>query len=390
MIDVARARVETPGCGHRIHLDNAGASLMTEGVLSAQIDHLRLEASIGGYEAARATADAFERTYDSIARMLGASRGEVALVENATVAWQLAFGSIPLGDGDSIVTSQAEYASNYIAYLRAREERGVRIVVVEGDDTGAIDLDALASAIDGSTKLISLTHVPTNGGLVNPAEEVGAIARAAGVPFLLDACQSVGQLDLDVERLGCDFLSATGRKFLRGPRGTGFLYVRRSMLDLLSPPAVDLRGATWVDDDRYALRDDARRYENWEFNHAAVLGLGRAVDEALGWGLPAIEQRVGSLAETLRGLLGEAGLDVRDLGARRCGIVSVALDGTSATDLRDRLGAEGVNVSVSGPASTRLDATRRDLPDLLRFSPHYFNTEEELSEAVRATASLVG
>jgi selenocysteine lyase/cysteine desulfurase len=388
MIDVARARAETPGCGERIHLNNAGASLMSRRVLDTQLGHLRLEARIGGYEAARATEDAFEDIYQSIARLIGSSTDEIALVENATAGWNLAFHSIALQPGDTILTAEAEYAANFIAYLKAAKDHGARVQVIPSDETGQLDIDALRNAIDDRTRLISITHVPTNGGLVNPAEEVGTIAREAGVPYLLDACQSVGQLDLDVDRLQCDFLAATGRKYLRGPRGTGFLYVRRSMLENVTPPMVDLHGATWMELDRYELRSDARRYENWEFNHAAVRGLGVAVDEAMGWGLPAIEERVVGLGASLRSKLTRAGFDVYDLGRRLCGIVSVHVPGIAAVDVRDRLFERAINVSVTTPSSTRIDAERRGLPNLLRLSVHYFNTDEELDSTVSALTDL--
>ncbi len=388
MIDVVRARSETPGCAERIHLNNAGASLMSRGVLDTQLDHLRFEAQIGGYEAARATAGNFDGVYQSIASLIGASPDEIALVENATAAWNLAFHSIALQPGDTILTAEAEYAANYIAYLKATNDHGVRVKVIPSDEAGQLDVGALRSAIDDRTKLISVTHIPTNGGLVNPAEEIGEIARAAGVPYLLDACQSVGQLDLDVDGLQCDFLTATGRKYLRGPRGTGFLYVRRSMLEKVTPPMVDLHSATWVELDRYELRSDARRYENWEFNHAAVLGLGAAVDEAMAWGLPAIEERVTRLGAGLRSELLTAGFETYDLGRRRCGIVTTHVPGVGAAEARDRLFGQGVNVSVTTPASTRIDAERRGLPDLLRLSVHYFNTDEELDHTVGALTDL--
>jgi selenocysteine lyase/cysteine desulfurase len=388
MIDVDLARAETPGCADRIHLNNAGAALMSGRVLDIQLDHLRLEAQIGGYEAARVTEDAFESVYHSIARLIGASAGEIALVENATAGWNLAFHSIALEPGDTILTAEAEYAANYIAYLKAAQDHGARVKVIPSDETGQLDVNALRDAIDNRTKLISITHVPTNGGLVNPAEEIGAVAREAGVPYLLDACQSVGQLEMDVSRLHCDFLAATGRKYLRGPRGTGFLYVRGSMLEKVTPPMVDLHSATWVELDRYELRSDARRYENWEFNHAAVLGLGAAVDEALAWGLPAIEERVTRLGATLRSKLVAAGFDVYDLGRRLCGIVTVHVPGIAAAQVRDRLFDQAINVSVTTPASTRVDAERRGLPNLLRMSVHYFNTDGELDVAVKALTDL--
>lgn len=361
---------------------------MTETVLAAQVEHLRLEAAIGGYEAAAATEERFDAVYRSIATLIGATTDELAIVDNATVAWDLAFGSIRFDNGDTILTTEAEYATNFIMYLKAKRDHGAEVQVVPSDDSGQIDVAALADAVDERTRLISISHVPTNGGLVNPAQEVGAVAREAGVPFLLDACQSVGQLEVDVTDLGCDFLSATGRKFLRGPRGSGFLYVRREMLDTLEPPVIDLHGATWVAADRYELRPDARRYETWEFNHAAVLGLGVAVDEALGWGLAAIEERAVELGASLRSKLADSGFETHDIGRRLCAIVTTHVSDRSAAEVRNLLFEEGINVSVTDADSTRIDAERRGLPELIRISPHYYNTEEELDDVVAALVRL--
>src|SRR5262249_14703361 len=232
-------------------------------------------------------------------------------------------------------------------------------------------------------KLIAITHVPTQGGLVNPAAEVGALARAAGVTFLLDACQSVGQMPIDVERIGCDLLSATGRKFLRAPRGTGFLYARRSILDRIEPPFLDLRAARWTAPEHYEIRADARRFESWETNYAAKIGLGVAAGYALSWGLDAIEMRVRSLAEALRERLGALdGVRVHDQGLRRCGIVTFTVEGVPAQDVQRRLAASGVNTSVSHASSALWDLPRRGLAELVRASVHYYNTEDELDRLV--------
>jgi selenocysteine lyase/cysteine desulfurase len=237
-------------------------------------------------------------------------------------------------------------------------------------------------------KLIAITHVPTQGGLVNPAEEIGALAREAAVPFLLDACQSVGQLPVDVQRIGCDLLSATGRKFLRGPRGTGFLYVRRSILDHVEPPFLDLRAATWTAPQRYEIRSDARRFESWETNYAAKIGLGVAADYALSWGLEAIEARITALAADLRERLQALdGVRVHDQGRRRCGIVTFTVDGVPAEQVQRRLAESGVNTSVSYASSARFDLPCRGLTELVRASVHYYNTEEELNRLVSALPS---
>jgi len=248
-------------------------------------------------------------------------------------------------------------------------------------------MEGLAELVDERVKLIAITHVPTNGGLVNPAAEIGAVARDAGIPYLLDACQSVGQLPVDVEEIGCDVLSATGRKYLRGPRGTGFLYVSSSLLDRLEPPFLDMRAADWVEPDRYELRPDAIRFEEWEQAYAAKAGLATAIDYALGWGLNSIWQRVAALGESLRARLGDIeGVTVRDLGAVRCGIVTFTVDGVGANELKERLARERINVTASPRSSTLLDSKARALPDLVRASVHYYNTDEELNRLVETVS----
>jgi cysteine desulfurase / selenocysteine lyase len=390
-IDICRARRETPGCENVLHFNNAGAALMPQAVLHATIGHLQLEALIGGYEAAAQAHEAVEHVYDAAATLLGCQRDEIAIVENATRAWDMAFYAVPLNPGDRILTAVAEYASNYIAFLQVARKTGALIEVIPNDASGQLSIEALQRAIDDRVKLIAITHVPTNGGLVNPAAAVGRVARDAGVLFLLDACQSVGQMPIDVEANGCDMLSATGRKYLRGPRGTGLLYVRRGVLERLEPPFLDLHAAHWVGPGRFEMRPDARRFENWEAYYAGKIGLGVAIDYALQWGIDTIWERVSGLAEALRQQLHTiAGVTVRDQGVERCGIVAFTMAGRAADEVQRWLGNAGINVSVSRIASTRLDMEARALPDLVRASVHYYNTEAEIERFCATLACLNG
>lgn len=379
-MDIERLRAETPGAEHRIHLNNAGAALMPQLVLETVKDHLDLEARIGGYEARARESDRIASAYGSVARLVGAQAREIAFVENATVAWQLAFYSQKLKEGDRILTVEAEYAANYVAYLQMQKRTGCVIDVVPGDGSGAADPEALDKMIDSRVKLISVTWIPTNGGLVNPAAEIGKIARQNGIPYLLDACQAVGQMPVDVAELSCDFMSATGRKFLRGPRGTGFLYVRGDLLDEgIEPCMLDHFGAPWTAPDAYEMRPDARRFETWESALALHLGLGAAADYALGIGLEAIRTRAFALASQLRESLAVIqGIRVYDTGAETCAIVTFAHERVEAREISRALGEDNINVSVSRPASTLLDAKTRQLPELVRASPHYYNTDDEL------------
>ncbi|MEO5662263.1 MAG: aminotransferase class V-fold PLP-dependent enzyme [Nocardioides sp.] len=386
--DLERARHDTPGTAHVAHLNNAGAALPPTQVTDAVIAHLRREAEIGGYEAAAEARDQVEHTYDAISRLIGCSTDEVAVVENATRAWDMAFYGIEFAPGDRILTARAEYSSNVIAFLQVAARSGAVVEVVENDESGQLSVSDLSDKFDngeGPVKLVAVTHVPTQGGLVNPAIEIGAATREAGVPYLLDACQSVGQFRVDVDEIGCDFLSATGRKYLRGPRGTGFLYVRANMLEHLEPPFLDLHAAAWTAPDRYQIRPDARRFENWETNYAGKIGLGVAVDYALSWGIEAIEERINVLAGRLRQMLGDVdGVTVHDQGQRQCGIVTFTVEGVPSQEVQQRLAERGVNVSVSLVEYARLDLSHRGLPDLARASVHYYNTEEDLQRLIDA------
>jgi len=388
-IDVERARRETPGCAHVLHLDNAGSSLPPSPVLDAVLAHLELESRIGGYAAHDQNGEAIDRFYGATAELLGAAREEIAFCSSATRAWDMAFYAFRFERGDRILTSVADYISNYIAYLQIARRDRVEVVTVPNDDRGQVSVGALRDAIDERVKLVAITHVPTNSGLVNPVEEIGQITRAAGIPYLVDACQSAGQMPLDVDAIGCDALSATGRKFLRGPRGTGFLYVRGSLLERLEPPFLDMRAADWVAPDRYELRRDGRRFEEWEQDYAGKAGLARAIDYALEWGVDAIWERVHRLGERLRELLGATdGVTVHDPGATRCGIVTFALAGSTARDVKEALGRDGINVTVSATSSAVIDSLERGLPDLVRASVHYFNTDDELDRAAASVRAI--
>lgn len=389
MIDIDRIRADTPAASRLAYLHNAGAALMPTPIATAMKRHIDLESEIGGYAAADRESDRLEAVYGSVARLLNAAPDEIALAENATVAWQMAFYALPFRKGDRILTAEAEYAANYVAFLQVAKRKGVVIDVVPSDASGELDVHALERMIDERVKLIAVTWVPTNGGLVNPAAAIGKIARAHNVPYLLDACQAVGQMVVDVEAIGCDMLSATGRKFLRGPRGTGFLYVRRALLLQLEPPMIDHFAAPWVSRDAYQLRDDARRFETWENNYAARLGLGAAVDYALDIGLGPIEQRCRLLASRLRsGLGGIRGVTIRDLGRAPGAIVSFTMEGYEANVIVSSAAAARITIGASDPASTRIDAEARSLPPVVRASPHYYNTEAEIDRLIDHLAGL--
>lgn len=388
--DIEKLRRDTPGCEHVLHFNNAGASLMTTQVVDAMKDHLELELLRGGYEAQAQAESRIEHTYLAISQLLGCQPREIAILENNTAAWDMAFYSIPFQPGDRILTSMTEYCSNYIAFMQVAKRTGAVVEVIPNDEFGQTSVEALRQMVDGRVKLIAVNHVPTNSGLVNPAAAIGQIARANGVLYLLDACQSVGQIPLDIQQIGCDFLTATGRKYLRGPRGTGFLYVREDLIEQLEPPFLDCHSAEWIAADRYAIRSDARRFENWESNQAAKIGLGVAIDYLLELGMENVSRRILSLAQTLRHKLQEmTGVTVTDIGEKRCGIVTFTCRQLDSTTIKQKLAKQSINVQVVGPGSARLDMENRQLGHLIRASVHYYNTEAEMERFCTALSSIL-
>ena len=372
-----------------IFLDSAGSSLPPPEVLDEVIGHLRREAEVGGYLAAREREDDLEAGYGVFAELLGARPDEVAFTDSATRSWLTAFDAVPLGAGDRVLFSEAEYAGTAIPILRRAREVGASAEAVPSDAFGQIDVSALKDVLDERVKLVSLVHVPTNSGLVNPAREVAEAAHEAGALVLLDACQSIGQLPVRADELGVDLISGTGRKWLRGPRGTGVLVVRRQAAARMNPRLVDLHSAEWIAPGEIRLRDDARVYETWEAGVADRLGFIAAARYALAKGIDVIEREVGERARRLReGLSALPGVTVRDPGVRKAGIVTFTVDGVSATDVRDRLARAGVTVTVSGASSTLLDMTRRGLDEVVRASPHYYVQPEQVDQAVAAVDAV--
>jgi len=393
-IDVAAERAATPGCATVAHLNNAGAALPTSATLDTVIAHLRLEAEMGGYEAEAAVRDRMAAVRASAAALLGCDAAEVAVTGSDTEGWTKALWGLLLGGGlpagRRILVDRIAYDSHYLGLVQASGVAGTTIEAVPSTADGTVDLDALGDALaGGGVALASLTHVGTHRGLVNPVAEATRLCRDAGAVTFVDACQSVGQLPVDVGVIGCDVLTATGRKWLRGPRGTGLVYVRSGFADRLRPIGIDGRSATWDGDDHYELEDGAQRFVVFETPVAVRLGLGTAIDHALDLGMDTVSERVGGLAEGLRGSLSALdGVEVHDGGKVRCGIVTFTVAGRATTEVAAAARAVGVNVSVTERPAARLDLGGSRPDSVVRASPHYYNTVDELDRLVEVVAAL--
>jgi cysteine desulfurase/selenocysteine lyase len=377
--EIAAFRAATAGTAERIHFNNAGASLPPDVVLATVTGYLREEALLGGYEYEDANRDRLEKVYTSIARLINASVDEVAIVENASTGWHLAFNGIEFKQGDVVITSELEYVTNLIGFLNLKKNKGAEIMVIPNDAEGNFPLAALEAAISPATRLIAVTHIPSTAGNMLPVVEIGKIAKKHGILYLVDGCQAAGQVPIDVQEMQCDMLSATGRKYLRGPRGAGFLYVRKEVQSKLQTLFLDGHSTKSVSEEGFQLRDDARRYELFEKNRALALGLGKAIDYALDIGVDRIWERIQYLAGLMRTRLRAVpGVTVHDSGNQQCGIVTFSVEGKDAKVVKDELFVRKINVSVGRASSTLLYMNKKQLTAIVRASVHYYNTEEEI------------
>ena len=389
-IDVDLVRRQTPACENIIHLNNAGCSLMPQSVRQVLLDYLEQEQTIGGYETEKLNKQALEDFYPTAAMLINADPSEIAFCESATRGWQQFFYSIHFNSGDRIITSRMDYGSNVVAYIQVARERGAEVRFIDTDESGDLDLDHLNSLIDARTRLISISHIPTGCGIINDAEKIGEIAAQAGIPFLLDTCQSVGQVQVDVKRLRCTALATTARKYLRGPRGTGFMYVARDYLESASPAYLEQQGVNLINEREYRLLESARRFENFECHYAGKLALKHAMEYAMEIGLENIENRIIALADQCRReLTAIPGVVVHDRGVRQGGIVTFSVEGLTPDQIREKLWLAGINVWVSTGPGSLLDFQSRGIEAVARASVHYYNSESEIQTFCDAVAALI-
>ncbi|SKC86081.1 Selenocysteine lyase/Cysteine desulfurase [Burkholderia sp. CF099] len=389
--EILAMRARTPGCAHVVHFNHAGASLPSATTLDAIALHLHTEARIGPMEAAARGAEAAELARASAASLLGATPAEIAFTSSGSAGWGIAFAALGKWyPGDRILVGRHEWGGNLATMHRTAGAAGARIETIPCERDGTVSVEALENMIDSRVRLIALTWVPANGGLINPAEAIGDVARRHDIPYFIDAGQALGQMKIDVRLLNCDVLKGAARKFLRGPRGTALLYIKQASLSRFDPPYVDVLSAPFSGDEPF-LREDARRFETSEVPAALLCGLSKALGEACEIGIERIENWVTSIAQDLREKLTSIpGVVVRDLGTRQCALVSFTVDGFASTTVKSELGRRGINVGANAIAYTPLDMRARGLTDVVRASVSYLNVPSEidiLAEAVREIAT---
>jgi selenocysteine lyase/cysteine desulfurase len=392
MMEISRFRDDTPGCENVIHFNSAGASLMPAPVIAAIQSHILLEGQVGGYEAAELQKTEIDNFYRSAGSLLQCAPHNIAFTANASDSFSRAISSIPFQADDIILTSNEDYISNQITYLAFAKRFGIKLVRAKSLTQGGIDLEDFERCLrEYHPRLVAITHVPTNSGLIQPVAEIGQLCKKHETIYLVDACQSIGQMKLDMHEICCDFMSVTSRKFLRGPRGAGFLFVSDKALALgLEPLFIDMRGADWIEKDEYKARDGAIRFEDWEFAYALLLGTKAAIDYLLPLDINQIETRVKHLASIIRSELQQLkGITICDKGKELGGLVTFHLAGSSADQIKKELAKKKINVVTSYRNFAVIDYDEKQIEWTIRVSPHYFNTETEVAQLVQAVKELV-
>jgi selenocysteine lyase/cysteine desulfurase len=396
--EIEKFRNETIGCNNVNHLNNAGAGLMPNVVTQSILDYIKLESEIGGYEAAALQANEIQQFYVQAGKLINCDASNIAFTASATDSYTRALSSILFCEGDIILTDNDDFISNQIQFLSLQKRFGIRIVRIKNAAIGGVDLQDLEEKLFTlQPRLLAITHIPTNSGLVQPVKSIGEIySRYEKIQnnktwYIIDACQSAGQMKLDIEELKCDFLSITIRKFLRGPRGTGFLYISDKALRFgLEPLFIDMRGAEWIEKDEYKQQPDAKRFEDWEFAYALVLGSKAAIEYCINIGEDKIWQQIQLLSKYMRIRLSQIDrILVLDNGPEVGGLVTFTVEGSQPQYIVTELLERKINVVPSFRNFAVIDFDEKGVEWAIRASPHYYNTFEEIDLFIKAVKEII-
>ncbi len=390
-IDIDQIRKDTPHCTDKLFFNSAGSSLMPTVVVEKVKEYLEEERQLGGYKVKDLRNEEIEDFYNQVSTLINCEPHNIAFAHDATDAYAKALSSIDFKAGDKIITSNDDYISNQINFLSLQKRYGIEILRGNNLENGDLDLDHFEKLIQESNpKLVAITHIPTNSGLIQDVEAIGEMCEEYDRLYLVDACQSVGQIPVDVRKIKCDFLSTTGRKYLRGPRGTGFLFVSDKLLQAGHAPLfIDMRGANWTDKDSYEARGDAKRFETWESPYALIIGLKEAIKYANAIEIKAIDEYNKKIVGDLKRLLSSlTGVNQFDKGSTTCSLVTFTKEGKSLQEIEDWLTNHKIFYSISDIGSARIDFAKKGVDWAIRLSPHYFNTSEEIERVTEIIGEM--
>lgn len=380
---INQIRQNTPGCLDKIFINSAGSSLMSKEVVQISKDYMDMEADIGGYDVMANHYEDFNLFYLEASKLINANPRNMAFAISATDAYSKVLYSFKWTEKDVILTTKDDYVSNIISFIHINRRFGSQIKFVDCLDSGDLDYEDLARKLEQyKPTIFALTHIPTSAGTIHDAEKAGEICANFDTYYLLDACQSIGQLDVDVRKIKCDFLTVTGRKFLKAPRGTGFLYVANHILDTdMGPLCIDLAGSTWDSETSFKFGSEAKRFEFWEKNYSNFLGLTQAIREINEIGIEKIAAYNKMLSGYFRNELEQVdGLKIYDHGSLKGNIITWKIPGLKQSEISKLFHERRVIFSFSSNTSALYDLNKKGEEWLVRFSPHFFNTTEEADQ----------
>ena len=382
-MNIEQIRQDTPNCKDKIFLNSAGASLIPKIVVHKVNEYLIEEEKIGGYKLEELRKSEFDEFYNEVAKLIHCEAHNIAFINNATDGYIKALSCIDFKEDDTVITTDDDYASNHIHFIALQKRYHINVVRIKTFENGELDIEDFETLIKMyRTKLVSISHIPTNSGLIQNVKAIGNICEKNNIIFLLDACQSVGQIVVDVKPLKCDFLTATGRKFLRGPRGTGFLYVSDKILkEQYAPLYIDGRGATWTEIYKFEMLDSAKRFELWESPCAFKMGFQEAIKYANNIGMEHIQAYNEKIMKQLRANLSSIpNVVLFDKGLNTSNILTFRKGNVSLKRISNILDKNKVYYSVSNKEWGLIDFNKKGIEWAIRLSPHYFNTIEEMDK----------
>lgn len=376
------------------YFNNCGAGLMSPQTLNVIENHLRREIAVGAYRAAQESRIPMEEFYGRVARLLNAaSPNDVAFMDSASRAWNMALYGAELRPGDRVLTLSSEFGTNVLTLFHRARQVGASVEVIQCDAEGHFAMDDFAAAIAKGARMVAISHVVAHASIVNPVHEIGQLTNRYGAIYLVDGCQGVGQISVDVEAIQCDAYTGTGRKWLRGPRGTGFLYVKSSAP--FRTPHIDLSAADLVigKDGQVVgveVRTDARQFELWERSVAGMLGLSSAIGEYLAMQPGYVTDRIQTQADRLRAVVSD-NPHLRLLGRRQSesGVIGFYLTEPKREGVvRENIERAGLGISTMSSWDCPLHFPQNGATTIFRLAPHYYTDESSMIAACEVLSQL--
>jgi cysteine desulfurase / selenocysteine lyase len=376
------------------YLNNAGAGIMSTKTYEVIINYLKLEREIGAYHAAAKSKTLSDNFYINAAKLINAnSPSEIAYMDSASRGWNMIVYGTPLKKGDTILTLSSEFGTNLITLFNYAKLNDFKVCVIKCDINGSFLIEEIENKLKEGAKLIAISHAVAHGSIINPVEEIGKLAKKYGAYYIVDGCQTVGQIKVDVQSIQCDAYMTTGRKWLCGPRGTGFLYVKSS--SQMRTTQLDLASADLIFDDnlnliRIEVRNDAKQFELWEKSFANLLGLSSAIEECLESKIEVISVKIQELSNKLR-FAASSNENIKLIGKTisLSGILGFYLDDYSKESyVQNEFDKFDLRISTMSDWDCPMHFPKNGANKIFRLSPHFYTDNDTIEKACEIISKI--